>query len=526
MKGLKPFLFLLLACLTCALLSGCAGSVPQNGPGALNIAQFALSQGVPGVAYRQLLVATGGSTPYTWSVSSGTLPPGLTLSNEGIISGTPTATGASTFTAKVVDSQTPTEAVATQSFTITINPPLALTSTPLISGLVGSTYSADIQASNGVQPYTYSIAAGRLPPCAPAPPCTNGTMALTTNPPPMGGGPNSATIATPIGSTLSDAGTFSFTIQVTDALSEVATATFTITVTGRLQGSYSLSVNAYSHDQPVYLVGSFVADGNGNITSGVFDQSGPGSSSFTNVQLMPSTYSLPLGSNVGTINLISSRGTYRFAVTLSTTTDSTLIMTNSNFYGSGVLRKQTTMALPPNASSYAFGFFGNDSGGNRLAGAGMFALSSLNVTGGAEDTNDNGTASGELSITSGTMSSPDGITGRGTLSLPERHRQRPARYLQLRLLHDRDTDEPVGGSRNGRRRPHGSGFAVAADGQRYWRRFLELQSDLPVTECLFGNGAERAVVGRPRRFYRCGDLQWQRTYHAAGHRQSARLLHG
>lgn len=417
MKGLKPFLYLLLGCLTCAILSGCAGSVPIDGPGALVISQITLSQGVPGVAYKQLLVVTGGLAPYTWSVSAGTLPPGLTLTSDGVISGTPTTTGTFNFTVQVVDSQVPTKAANTAGFSIVINPPLTLASIPLASGEVGSDYSQSIVASNGVQPYGYSVAFGSLPPCAPNPPCNNGVMSLTTNPQPMGGGANNATIATPAGGLLSDAGVFNFTIQATDAIGEVATATFSITVTGLLEGNYALTFNGYSNGMPVYLVGSFVADGNGNITSGVLDQSGPGPLSLPNQPLMPSTYTITPGSNVATINLTAGTRTYGLATTLSTTGDSLFIMTNSSIWGSGVLKKQSTFSLPPNASSYAFGLFGNDTGGNRYAGAGMFQLSNLNVTAGAEDINDNGTASGELSIASGNMSSPNGNTGRGTITL-------------------------------------------------------------------------------------------------------------
>ena len=417
MKGLKPFLYVLLGSLLCAILSGCAGSVPQNGPTALLISQITLAQGVPGVSYKQLLVVTGGQTPYTWSISAGTLPPGLTLTSDGVISGTPTTTGTYNFTAQVVDSQVPTKAADTAGFSIVINPPLTLASIPLASGEVGSDYQQSIVASNGVQPYGYSVAFGSLPPCAPNPPCNNGVMSLTTNAQPMGGGANNATIATPAGGLLSDAGTFNFTIQATDAIGEVATATFSITVTGLLEGNYALTFNGYSNGMPVYLVGSFMADGNGNITSGVIDQSGPGPLSFPNQPLSPSTYTITPGSNVATITLTSGHGTYGLATTLTTTGDSVFIMTNSTIWGSGVLKKQTTFSLPPNASDYAFGLFGNDSGGNRYAAAGMFQLSNLMVTAGAEDVNDNGNPSGELSITSGSMSSPNGNTGRGTLTL-------------------------------------------------------------------------------------------------------------
>lgn len=423
MQGVKPFLYVFLGCLVCAILSGCAGTTPQNSPSSLVITQFPLAQGVPGLAYKQLLIVTGGKGPYTWSVISGSLPPGLTLATNGVLSGTPTKTGTFNFTTQVVDSQTPTAAMTSQGFTVTINPPLSLSSVPLPSGVVGGTYGQTILAANGVQPYAYEVAYGSLPPCAPMKDCPNGTMTLTTNAPPMGGGANSATIATPLGGLLSDAGVFNFTIQATDALGEVATATFSITVTGRLQGNYSFNFNGFEENppasgqfQPVYMVGSFVADGNGNITSGVLDQAGPGPNSFTNVPLTASTYNVPTGSNLATINLTSSLGTYGLSAALSTTTDSSFILTNSSFWGSGLLKKQTSFSLPVTVSSYAFGLFGNDATGARYAAAGMFQISGSTITG-AEDINDNGTASGELSISSGVMSIPNGNTGRGTLTL-------------------------------------------------------------------------------------------------------------
>ena len=420
MKGSKPFLQLLLGILVCAILSGCAAKAPQNGPGALNIAQFALAQGVPGISYRQLLIASGGVQPYTWSITSGSLPPGLNLTSDGIISGTPTTTGTSNFTIKVVDSQSPVQAFTTQNFSIMINPVLSLASMTLPNGIVGNSYLTTVEASNGVAPYAYTLAFGSLPPCAPNPPCTNGTMTLTSDMPPMGGGPNTGSIRTPNDgmtlSTLSDAGVYNFTIQATDSLGEVATATFSITVTGRLQGPYAFTLNGYNQGQPFYTVGSFIADGNGNITSGVLDQA-TASGVNTNVTFT-GTYNLPVGSTTGTITITSMLlGTSNYSIAVSTTGDSELIETDTNIYGSGLVKKQSTTTLPLSASAYAFGLFGSDSGGNGYAGAGAFLVNSNLVTGGEEDTNDNGTASGQLAITGGTLVNPDGMTGRGTFTL-------------------------------------------------------------------------------------------------------------
>ncbi|MGA2372316.1 MAG: putative Ig domain-containing protein [Candidatus Korobacteraceae bacterium] len=426
MKGLKPFLSLLLGCVVCAILGGCAGSTPQSGPGALNIAQFSLSAGVPGIAYKQLLIASGGKTPYTWSVSAGTLPPGLSLTTDGIISGTPTTTGTYNFTVMVVDSQSPTKAVDTAPLAISINPVLSLTSTPLVSGQVGENYAATITASNGVPPYTYSVASGSLPPCSPTPPCSP-NLTLTTNTTPTGSGPNSATIGglvstgnnNSVAESPTTAGVFNFTIQATDSLGEVATATYSLTVTGLLEGNYAMTFNGFAHGQPFYIAGQFTADGNGNVTSGVIDQNGPNGVS-TAVPIT-GTYTLPSSSPLGTITLQSTAlGRYVYSIALSTTSDSTIILVNKDMYGSGLVKKQPpVLALPANGANYTFEAFGNDSSGNRYAEAGTFSISAaLSVTGGEQDTNDNGTISnGAVPITGGDLAPDPNNLGRGTATL-------------------------------------------------------------------------------------------------------------
>ena len=70
------------------------------------------------------------ATPFTWTVDSGTLPPGLSLSSGGAITGTPTAAGTYNFTLKVVDS---TGLTATQAQTITIAPDCAPPPSPALS---------------------------------------------------------------------------------------------------------------------------------------------------------------------------------------------------------------------------------------------------------------------------------------------------------------------------------------------------------------------------------------------------------
>jgi len=108
--------------------STAAASVTIN-PQALTIVSSSLPSGTVNVAYSpQTFTASGGTSPYTWSVASGSLPTGLSLSQSGTISGTPTAAGTSTFTVQVRDNALVT---ATQSFNLTINSPIST------SGLVG-----------------------------------------------------------------------------------------------------------------------------------------------------------------------------------------------------------------------------------------------------------------------------------------------------------------------------------------------------------------------------------------------------
>src|ERR1035438_4906627 len=77
-------------------------SITINSP-ALGITTASLPAGTVGVAYSQTLAASGGSPPYSWSLFSGALPPGLTLSAAGTISGTPGTAGPSNFTVRVTD---------------------------------------------------------------------------------------------------------------------------------------------------------------------------------------------------------------------------------------------------------------------------------------------------------------------------------------------------------------------------------------------------------------------------------------
>jgi DNA-binding beta-propeller fold protein YncE len=169
--------------------------------------------------YSQTLAATGGTGPYKWALTGGSLPTGVTLDGPtGTISGTPTSVGLSTFSVTVTDSTTPTPESATASLSLAVNGQLTITVTPAgpaPTGHVGHQYQLDYQASGGVAPYTWAVTSGSLPP---------GTR-LHVN---AADGSVADVIGTP-----SSAGTFAGSITATDSsqpTAQTASVPFSITV--------------------------------------------------------------------------------------------------------------------------------------------------------------------------------------------------------------------------------------------------------------------------------------------------------
>src|SRR5260221_2499 len=101
----------------------------------LTVSTSALSGGTVGAGFSSSLQASGRTSPYTWTLASGTLPSGLTLSTAGAISGTPTAAATSSFTVQVKDAA---NATATKALSIVVG---AAAKTPMASttSLAGST---------------------------------------------------------------------------------------------------------------------------------------------------------------------------------------------------------------------------------------------------------------------------------------------------------------------------------------------------------------------------------------------------
>lgn len=90
--------------------------------GPLEIPPQTLATGTAGARYTATLEALAGTDPDTWSVTSGALPSGLSLSPAGVISGTPASAGKATFTVTAMDSGSPV-AQASRTVSLNVNPP-------------------------------------------------------------------------------------------------------------------------------------------------------------------------------------------------------------------------------------------------------------------------------------------------------------------------------------------------------------------------------------------------------------------
>lgn len=120
-----------------------------------------LAPGDIGAAYEAELTATGGTGAYTWSITDGTLPVGLILgSATGIISGTPTAEGSSTFTVEVTDEAGVRH---TRALTLVVAEIEALTSGAAVTGIDGDAESVryyGIEVPSGASELTVSVSGG------------------------------------------------------------------------------------------------------------------------------------------------------------------------------------------------------------------------------------------------------------------------------------------------------------------------------------------------------------------------------
>ncbi len=216
-----------------------------------------LPVGVVNVAYPSTtLAATGGTSPYTWVVTVGSLPAGMGLSTAGVISGTPTAAGTSNFTVKVTDSL---ENTATSgNLTITINPALAVTPPTLPAGDVSTVYtSTTLAATGGIPPYTW------------------------TPTPTVGSLPTGLTFSAAgvISGTPTTAANYSFTLKVTDSKGNTATS-----------GTLSIAVSSFTWSSSPITIPSPGLSGSQLVTLNVVNFTGTAILSYAVTTPPPGAY--------------------------------------------------------------------------------------------------------------------------------------------------------------------------------------------------------------------------------------------
>ena len=164
-----------------------------------------LPNGTVGTAYSRTITATGGAAPYTYSVSAGALPAGLTLNaSTGVLAGTPTAAATSSFTLQATASN---GAIGTRAYSVTINPAIVVNPATLPGGTLGTAYSQTVSATGGTGTYTFSRSAGTLP--------AGVTLNATTGV--LSGTPTAT-------------GTRSFTIRATDGNGAIGSRAYSVTI--------------------------------------------------------------------------------------------------------------------------------------------------------------------------------------------------------------------------------------------------------------------------------------------------------
>jgi hypothetical protein len=213
-----------------------------------------LPDAIVGKPYSVTLLAAGGTLPFTWTLASGQLPAGLTLSTAGVLSGTP-AVGNPTptvFTVQVQDGGAPPQS---KSLALTIRVPAPLAIVPgsgaLPQALATVAYSTQLSTTGGIAPVTWSLTSGSLPPGM-----TLGSLGT-------------------ISGTSSAVGNYAFTIQAADSGSpqQQATASYTLTIASNFTVSFAVQPgNTQSQTQITPSVKVLVVDNFGNPVRGAVVQ--------------------------------------------------------------------------------------------------------------------------------------------------------------------------------------------------------------------------------------------------------------
>src|SRR6476620_4347532 len=190
--------------------TGCGGDSGPT-PGSLAVTTTSLPEQTVNLPYSASVSGSGGAAPYTWSVSPA-LPGNLSLDPAtGAITGTPTTAATTTHTFTLRDSSAPSQTVE-QALNLTIEPPLAITTTSLPDASISSSYNEPVETVGGIGALTFSLVlpgTGTLP----------STFSLN---------PTTGLIS---GTPIAPAGTFPFTVRVQDTSGQQDTKDLSVRVT-------------------------------------------------------------------------------------------------------------------------------------------------------------------------------------------------------------------------------------------------------------------------------------------------------
>ncbi|WP_250626454.1 putative Ig domain-containing protein [Pinirhizobacter soli] len=217
-----------------------------------------LPGGTVNAAYSQTVTASGGNSPYTYAVTTGTLPTGITLSSAGVLSGTTTQAGSFPITVTATDSTTGTGPFSnSRSYTLTIaGPTIAIAPASLPNGTVGTGYNQTLSASGGTAPYTFSNPSANLP--AGLSLGASGTLSGTPT----------------------TAGDYTFSVIATDAQSFTGSRSYTVHVAAIAPGAPT-SANATAGDAQASVAFAAPTDTGGAPITGYTVTSSPGNKTGT-----------------------------------------------------------------------------------------------------------------------------------------------------------------------------------------------------------------------------------------------------
>jgi len=403
---------------------------------AIVISPSSLPNGTVSTSYSVNITATGGVSPYTFSLdaSSSALPAGLSIASNSTmatISGTPTAAGTTNnIIIDVKDSEQP-GVIQKMTYSITISAAgVSITTTsPLPGATLSSAYNTQLTATGGVLPYTWSLATGSALPAG-----------LTLN---------SASPSATISGTPTATGTFQFTVKVTDSATptpSTVSVSFLLTVSGSstlncpavvnltLCGTYGVGLGGFvGTSGPVIIGVSFTADNTGHVISGIQDINNV-SGGQANVTITGGSYAMDAsGDGRGVLTIIDSTAavrTFRFVLESVANAGTGAI---EEFDASGTLAAGALigpgtppLATIPANTVFAIQLEGYNGAGKRAGMLGEFKVGGSGCNGASGSfnslagehviTNTAGTLDTALTIT-GSCTAPDPNTGRGTITL-------------------------------------------------------------------------------------------------------------